>query len=99
MAASMIPRTLTGIQVIEEHINISFDAGTIGTRGAQVALSQMAPTGKRLISAAVVGMQNSSAMMVIPFVSSNTLYVNAYRATNTQVSNQEVIARFVFADS
>lgn len=98
MAASLIQRTLTGIQTIEEHISISFDAGTIGTRGAQVSLSQRAPTGKRLISAVVIGMQNSSAMMVIPFVSSNTLYVNAYRAINTQVSNQEVIVQFVFAD-
>lgn len=91
-------KELGALTYIEETILVSFDAGTIGTRGFQKKLATQIPNGKKLIGFAVTYIANSSDFSLMLFAAGSDLYVNAYRATASAVTNNEVHVRFTFAN-
>lgn len=94
-----LDETLTGIVVIEDDVTVGFSAGTIGSRGFQKTYTNAIPAGKKLISAVVYSLSDSSSIIPFAFGHDSNLYVNAYRATSSAVSSNHVYVRFVLADS
>ena len=97
MAVGTIKNPVTGITYVEQSVNVSFTAGTIGTRGYQSQFT--APTGKKLIGAVVTYLGDSSSCAPSLVSSSGTLYLNVYRATSSAVSNVRIDVRYTFVDT
>ena len=91
--------TNLGVTVVDYRFTVSFSAGTIGTRGAQYTIADGIPSGKKLISAVVYGIQDSSTVIPILFGYGSALYLNAYRATTSAVSSNIIDVRFTMIDS
>lgn len=98
MATGTVKKQLTGVEMVEEQIIVSFSAGTIGTRGFQKKLEASVPSGKKVIGTAIIYLSDSSQIIPIIFSAGSDLYLNAYRAVDSAVSDNYVHVRFVFAD-
>lgn len=92
------------IVIEKQYKNISFTAGTIGTRGAQYAneIDTVFDTEKyELIGLFVSGVSDSNAIKPMIFTSTSSqnnkvnLYLNIYRGTASATSNQWVNATIV----
>lgn len=92
-------RVVIGLQYVEETIYVSFSAGAIGTRGFQKKLSASAPSGKKIIGTALTYIGDSSQIIPIMSTTGTDLYLNAYRATDSAVTNNEVRVRFAFVNA
>lgn len=68
---------------------ISFSAGTIGTRGYQTSWSSSAIGGTPLF-VQITHIANSAGYHAQAFIENGTVYLNAYRATSSAVSNSTV---------
>ena len=101
MATGTIERPYAdiGLQYVEETIYVSFSAGAIGTRGFQKKLSASAPSGKKIIGTTLTYIGDSSQIIPIVFTTGTDLYLNAYRATDSAVTNNEVRVRFAFVNA
>ena len=79
-------------------IKTSFAAGTIGTRGAQVAIDA-SKAGYTLIGAWIVYIENSSNYHPLVFRAASpatTVYVNLYRCVSTAVSDIDVTVECLY---
>lgn len=84
--------------VAEEYTGtVSYEAGTVGTRGAAVNLGSAAKTGKTLIALILTNATNASNYVVQPYVSGNTVYAGIYRASTAAVSGASITVRAVWA--
>ena len=74
--------------------SVTYSAGTVGTRGAQLS-QDPTKTGYTPISSTVVQL-NSGAMLPLAMLTNGLLYLNAYRATTGAVNNSLVIVRVAY---
>lgn len=75
--------------------NISYGAGTIGTRGYQGSISA-ALSGYRILGATIVRWDATSDAFIpvlIPFASSNTVFLNLYRANSYSLPERTITIR------
>ena len=80
--------------VTEEYTgSITYEAGTVGTRGVAVNLGSAVKTGMTLISAILISASNASAYSVQLYVSSGNLYAAIYRANTGAVSGAAITVR------
>lgn len=96
MASGTITKPMS-FTTIEQTVSVSFSAGTVGTRGQQTQLTDLAPNGKVIIGTAVTYISNSNKFYPVLFTTGSQLYVNIYRATDEAVSGESVSIRFTFA--
>jgi len=86
--------------VYEEYTgSITYDAGTIGTRGVAVNMGSATKTGYKLISLLVTNATNASNYIVQPYVSSGTVYAGIYRASAAAVSGASITVRATWMPS
>ena len=80
------------------HVEVTYAAGTIGTRGAVVLLGTTNMTGYRYIGATVIDHQNSASFStdVIRNTSNATAYLIAYRANGNAVNKASVTVRKIW---
>lgn len=84
--------------ITEEYTGtITYEAGTIGTRGAAVNLGSAAKTGRKLVSAIVISASSASAYSIMLYVSNGNLYAAAYRATGAAVNGASITVRATWA--
>ena len=90
----------TAILVSEEYtFTVSFEAGTIGSRGYQGS-ETISKTGYSPISVVITYVGASTSYMPIAFLggtNNNTLYCNAYRSTTSSVSNSSIRVTVFYA--
>ena len=79
-------------------VKVTYEAGTIGTRGAVVSLGTTNMTGYRYLGATVIDHQNSASFStdVIRNTSNATAYLIAYRANGNAVNNASVTVRKIW---
>lgn len=80
--------------------NISFSAGTPGTRGAQAVDKSTIPSNEYIVAIFIAYTSNSSAVIPFAFCSGATgnyqnIYFNVYRATSNAVDNFAAVVRVV----
>jgi len=87
-----------GAKIKEIDFVLSYNAGTIGTRGAQGSKSLGTELGTytRVLGVYVYKVSDSSAYIPITFTHGSTLYCNLYRATGNAVSNTSVGIRVIY---
>ena len=74
--------------------NISFEAGTAGSRGAQYSFTFTAGT---IVGITIIRIEDSSVMIPVPFVYyPDTVYLNVYRASGGATSNNRVDIRIAY---
>lgn len=80
-------------------VNVSYEAGTIGTRGATIPLGTTNLTGYRYIGASVLDHRNTSlfSVDVVRNIQQSTAHMCAYRASGAAVSNAPVTVRKIWA--
>lgn len=83
-----------------EFNNISFTAGSLGTRGAQYTNTNVVPANEHIISILIDYISDSSSIIPIAFYSGVVnnharIFLNLYRATDGAVSNNKVVVRVV----
>lgn len=80
------------------HVEVTYAAGTIGTRGAVVSLGTTNMTGYRYLGATVIDHQNSASFStdVIRNTSNATAYLIAYRANGNAVNKASVTVRKIW---
>lgn len=85
------------IYIKDYSFTVSGSAGTIGTRCYQS--SDDIPSGYRAIGVEIITISDSSTIIPLPFVlaSANKLYLNAYRATTSAISDNIVGVRVTLA--
>lgn len=76
-------------------------AGTVGTRGSQYIKnkSETAKAGYKIISATIVGVDNSAEMNPVAILYSDQLYLNVYRAVSSATSVQNISVRLAYVKS
>lgn len=83
---------------VEEYTGtVTYEAGTVGTRGTAVSLGTANKTGKTLVSLVLINATNASNYSVQPYVSGNTVYAGIYRASTAAVSGASITVRAVWA--
>lgn len=82
-------------------VNVSFEAGQLGTRGAAISLGATHRAGYVFLGAFILDHQNSSrfSVMLANDDSRGTMNVLAYRATTAAVSNATVRVRMMWVKS
>lgn len=76
-------------------------AGAIGTRGSQYIKnkSETEKAGYKIISATIVGVDNSAEMNPVAILYSDQLYLNVYRAVSSDTSVQNISVRLAYVKS
>lgn len=77
------------------NFTVGFSAGTVGTRGYQ-GNTDASLDGYTPIGVSVISVGASASYIPVAFLSGNTLYFNAYRATASAVSNSACTARVIY---
>ena len=88
-----------GLVAVEtDTVSISYEAGTIGTRGAIVLVGTTIKSGYTYIGASIVDNRNTVPFMAVisENMTTSNVHVCAYRATANAVSNAEVTVRRVW---
>lgn len=88
-----------GLVAVEtDTVSISYEAGTIGTRGAIVLVGTTIKSGYTYIGASIVDQRNTVPFMAVisENMTTSNVHVCAYRATANAVSNAEVTVRRVW---
>lgn len=82
-------------------VNVSFAAGTIGSRGAAVSLGSTAKSGYTFLDATILSHTNTTQFSVdiVRNSSTNTVSLIAYRATAQAVTDAQVIVRKMWVSS
>lgn len=75
---------------------VTYEAGTVGTRGTAVNLGTAVKTGMKLVSLTLINATSASAYSVQPYVSSGTVYAGIYRATTAAVTGASITVRAVW---
>ncbi len=76
---------------------VTYEAGTVGTRGTAVSLGTATKPGKTLIALILVSATNASNYIVQPYVSGDTVYAGIYRASSAAVTGASITVRAVWA--
>lgn len=83
--------------VVEDYTgSVTYDAGTVGTRGTAVSLGSATKTGKTLVALILTNATNASNYIVQPYVSSGTVYAGIYRASTAAVSGASITVRAIW---
>jgi hypothetical protein len=77
---------------------VSFNAGTIGTRGQQFSYIDEL-VGKTLIGVVVHYISDSTKFVPVILRSDVNLYLNVYRATSSAVSNEKVEIAYSYIEN
>lgn len=76
---------------------VTYEAGTVGTRGTAVSLGSANKAGMTLVALILTNATNASNYIVQPYVSSNTVYAGIYRASSAAVTGASITVRAVWA--
>lgn len=89
-----------GLTYEDYEFTVTYAAGTVGTRGAQYSTS-CSQTGKTAVAATIFYIGNSTNTHPLTFLNraGTTLYLNAYRASTSAVSNMAVMVRVFYIGS
>lgn len=88
-----------GLVAVEtDTVSISYEAGTIGTRGAIALVGTTIKSGYAYIGASIVDQRNTVSFMAVisENMTTSNVHVCAYRATANAVNNAEVTVRRVW---
>ncbi len=85
-------------RTVNKTATVSFAAGTIGTRGYQTSWTSSAIGGSP-VSTQLMSVTASYEYMPIAFIDGTSVYLNAYRATSSAVSNRSVTVQITYVPS
>lgn len=85
----------------QQTVTVTYTAGTVGTRGANVALGSTSKTGYTFVGAVILDHPNADkfSAVISRTDSAQRAYLSAYRATTGAVSGAEVKVRMIWVNN
>ena len=75
---------------------ISFEAGTIGTRGAQYHKPIDIAGSFTIVGLSILSILDSGPIIPVPFITGSDVYLNIYRASGAAVQNNSIVVRLSY---